>query len=62
MLKFGLDQLLQSEDSSIDDVDLQGMLGSSVDGEWVEEEAPSTQHALDEGDEEMEGTCEGDWI
>ncbi|XP_022089651.1 chromodomain-helicase-DNA-binding protein 1-like [Acanthaster planci] len=60
MLKFGLDQLLQSADSSIDDVDLQGMLGSSVDGQWVEEEVSSTQHALEEGDEEMEGTSEGD--
>ncbi|XP_038057160.1 chromodomain-helicase-DNA-binding protein 1-like [Patiria miniata] len=57
MLKFGLDQLLQSEDSSIDDVDLRGMLGSSVNGEWVEEEVTSTQHALEE--EEMEEAPEG---
>ena len=55
-----MDKLLQSEDSSIGDVDLEGMLGNSVRGEWVEEEVTSTQHALEEeGTEDTAGTSEG---
>ncbi|XP_071807715.1 chromodomain-helicase-DNA-binding protein 1-like [Asterias amurensis] len=60
MLKFGLDKLLQSEDSSIGDVDLEGMLGNSVRGEWVEEEVTSTHNALEEEvTEDTAGTSEG---
>lgn len=54
MLKFGLDKLLQSEDSSIDNVDLQSILGATVDGEWsLPEEAEIENKKADE-EEQME--------
>ncbi|XP_038613641.1 chromodomain-helicase-DNA-binding protein 1-like isoform X1 [Tachyglossus aculeatus] len=43
ILKFGLDKLLSSEESSGEeaDVDLQSILGESVGGSWVVEDVPS---------------------
>ena len=51
MIKFGLDKLLQSEESSVVDVDLKSILGGSLKGEWVLEE---TKTGDDDDDDETE--------
>ncbi|XDV35684.1 hypothetical protein PO909_005580 [Leuciscus waleckii] len=53
ILKFGVDKLLSSEESSIQDVDLRLILGQSRDGQWLTDE----EHVkLNESDyEDMEG-------
>ncbi|KAM6938744.1 chromodomain-helicase-DNA-binding protein 1-like [Lycodopsis pacificus] len=38
ILKFGVDKLLSSEESSVTDVKLEKILGPSRDGQWVEED------------------------
>ncbi|XP_036396796.1 chromodomain-helicase-DNA-binding protein 1-like [Megalops cyprinoides] len=40
ILKFGVDKLLASEESSVQDVDLGLILGQSRDGQWLTEEHP----------------------
>ena len=57
MIKFGLDKLLQSEESSVVDVDLKSILGGSVKGEWVLEE---TKTGGDDGETEEETMQEDD--
>lgn len=37
ILKFGVDKLLSSEESSVQDVQLEKILGPSRDGQWVED-------------------------
>ncbi|XP_051987148.1 chromodomain-helicase-DNA-binding protein 1-like [Xyrauchen texanus] len=48
ILKFGVDKLLSSEDSSIQDVDLRLILGQSQDGQWVTEEEHVIPNETDE--------------
>ncbi|XP_059426886.1 chromodomain-helicase-DNA-binding protein 1-like [Carassius carassius] len=56
ILKFGVDKLLSSEESSIQDVDLRLILGQSRDGRWLTDE----EHAkLNESDEEEDEDLEG---
>ena len=43
ILKFGVDKLLANEDSSIEDVDFEAILGKTVDGEWEKEEVEQVQ-------------------
>ncbi|XP_078088986.1 chromodomain-helicase-DNA-binding protein 1-like [Mustelus asterias] len=53
ILKFGLDKLLSSEESTVEDVDLENILGETRKGMWVTEDQP-TQTV--EADEELERT------
>ena len=55
MIKFGLDKLLQSEESSVVDVDLKAILGGSIKGEWVLEEntTKDEEEKEDKDDEKM---------
>ncbi|XP_056316116.1 chromodomain-helicase-DNA-binding protein 1-like [Danio aesculapii] len=56
ILKFGVDKLLSSEESSIQDVDLQLILGQSRDGQWLtDEEHAKLNESNEEEDEDMEG-------
>nr|XP_048303213.1 chromodomain-helicase-DNA-binding protein 1-like [Myodes glareolus] len=41
ILKFGLDKLLSSEGSSVDEVDLESILGETKDGQWVPDALPA---------------------
>lgn len=62
MLKFGLDKILQSEESSVKDLDLEEILGASAGGEWMvderkdEEEEKEEKMEDDEGSDEEKGT------
>ncbi|XP_072179919.1 chromodomain-helicase-DNA-binding protein 1-like [Diadema setosum] len=61
MLKFGLEKLLQSEESSVVDLDLQTILGASAGGEWLLEEVEKTGEKEEEAeaeDEEKMDVCE----
>ncbi|KAL2089498.1 hypothetical protein ACEWY4_014186 [Coilia grayii] len=51
ILKFGVDKLLASEESSVQDVDLQLILGQSHDGQWLTEDDPAIPVEEDEGSE-----------
>ncbi|XP_016127586.1 chromodomain-helicase-DNA-binding protein 1-like [Sinocyclocheilus grahami] len=56
ILKFGVDKLLSSEESSIQDVDLRLILGQSRDGRWLlDEEHVKLNESDEEEDEDMEG-------
>nr|XP_023656657.1 chromodomain-helicase-DNA-binding protein 1-like [Paramormyrops kingsleyae] len=46
ILKFGVDKLLASEESSVQNVDLGLILGRTEDGQWVDDEEP--MHTLEE--------------
>ena len=46
ILKFGVDRLLASDDSSIEDVDFESILGKTENGEWVEEKLDEVQVRL----------------
>lgn len=51
-----MDKLLSSEESSIQDVDLQLILGQSRDGQWLtDEEHAKLNESNEEEDEDMEG-------
>ncbi|XP_024135189.1 chromodomain-helicase-DNA-binding protein 1-like [Oryzias melastigma] len=52
ILKFGVDKLLSSDESSVQDVNLQNIFGSSRDGCWVDDE--DLKAAGDEEEEEEE--------
>ena len=52
MIKFGLDKLLQSEESSVVDVDLKSILGGSLKGEWVSGGKPRTGDDDDDDDDD----------
>lgn len=56
ILKFGVDKLLSSEESSVQDVKLEKILGPSRGGQWVDEDFTS----LREGEEEEENGSESD--
>nr|XP_012998449.1 chromodomain-helicase-DNA-binding protein 1-like isoform X1 [Cavia porcellus] len=49
ILKFGLDKLLSSEGSTMDEIDLESILGETKDGQWVSDALP----AAGEGSEEQ---------
>ncbi|XP_041494011.1 chromodomain-helicase-DNA-binding protein 1-like [Microtus oregoni] len=51
ILKFGLDKLLSSEGSSVDEVDLESILGETRDGQWVPDALPA---AAEGGNREQE--------
>uniref|UniRef100_A0A671RWC1 Chromodomain helicase DNA binding protein 1-like n=1 Tax=Sinocyclocheilus anshuiensis TaxID=1608454 RepID=A0A671RWC1_9TELE len=56
ILKFGVDKLLSSEESSIQDVDLRLILGQSQDGRWLtDEEHVKLNESDEEEDEDMQG-------
>lgn len=52
ILKFGIDKLLSSDESSIQDVKLEKILGLSRNGHWVDDEDYSQ---LEENEEDEEG-------
>ncbi|KAK2493956.1 hypothetical protein MC885_013317 [Smutsia gigantea] len=43
ILKFGLDKLLSSEGSTIDEIDLESILGETRDGQWISEALPTAE-------------------
>ncbi|XP_067849244.1 chromodomain-helicase-DNA-binding protein 1-like [Heptranchias perlo] len=53
ILKFGLDKLLSSEESTVEDVDLENILGETRKGMWVTEDQPMR---IVEANEELEST------
>lgn len=53
ILKFGLDKLLSSEGSSMDEIDLKSILGETKDGQWTPDALPAA--AEGEGREQEEG-------
>uniref|UniRef100_A0A3B4VBY7 Chromodomain helicase DNA binding protein 1-like n=1 Tax=Seriola dumerili TaxID=41447 RepID=A0A3B4VBY7_SERDU len=52
ILKFGVDKLLSSEESSIQDVKLEKILGLSRDGQWVDDEDSLREEEEEEEEEE----------
>lgn len=52
ILKFGLDKLLSSEGSTIDEVDLESILGETKDGQWVPDALPAAAEGEDREQEE----------
>ncbi|XP_008279509.1 chromodomain-helicase-DNA-binding protein 1-like isoform X2 [Stegastes partitus] len=54
ILKFGIDKLLSSEESSIQDVKLEKILGPSRDNEWVDDEQYTPLMEEEEEEEEDE--------
>ncbi|CAL8255432.1 unnamed protein product [Merluccius merluccius] len=54
ILKFGVDKLLASEDSSIQDVDLGKILGHTQNGHWVVEQDPASPSRAEEEEDEEE--------
>nr|XP_017446812.1 chromodomain-helicase-DNA-binding protein 1-like isoform X6 [Rattus norvegicus]XP_038959730.1 chromodomain-helicase-DNA-binding protein 1-like isoform X6 [Rattus norvegicus] len=53
ILKFGLDKLLSSEGSSMDEIDLKSILGETKDGQWTPDALPAA--AEGESREQEEG-------
>ncbi|XP_059923676.1 chromodomain-helicase-DNA-binding protein 1-like [Gadus macrocephalus] len=51
ILKFGVDKLLASEESSIQDVDLGKIVGHTKNGQWVAEQDPASPSRGEEEDE-----------
>uniref|UniRef100_A0A3Q0QVI7 Chromodomain helicase DNA binding protein 1-like n=1 Tax=Amphilophus citrinellus TaxID=61819 RepID=A0A3Q0QVI7_AMPCI len=57
ILKFGVDKLLSSDESSIQDVKLEKILGPSHDGQWMDDEDYSKlEENEDEEEEELKGS------
>ncbi|XP_021013979.1 chromodomain-helicase-DNA-binding protein 1-like isoform X4 [Mus caroli] len=54
ILKFGLDKLLSSEGSSIEDIDLKSILGETKDGQWTPDALPAAAAAAAGGSLEPE--------
>ncbi|KAM7054458.1 chromodomain-helicase-DNA-binding protein 1-like isoform 3-T3 [Molossus nigricans] len=52
ILKFGLDKLLSSEGSTVDEVDLESILGETRDGQWISDALPTAEEG---GREQEEG-------
>lgn len=52
ILKFGLDKLLSSEGSTMDEIDLESILGETKDGQWISDTLPA---AYGEAGEQEEG-------
>ncbi|MBN3299546.1 CHD1L protein, partial [Amia calva] len=51
ILKFGVDKLLSSEESSVQDVDLGLILGQTQGGEWVMDQEPPVSSEVDSEDD-----------
>ncbi|XP_045139645.1 chromodomain-helicase-DNA-binding protein 1-like [Echinops telfairi] len=51
ILKFGLDKLLSSEGSTLDELDLESILGETKNGEWVCDVAPAAEGGSREQEE-----------
>lgn len=50
ILKFGVDKLLSSDESSVQAVELDKILGASRDGQWAEDELSSS--VMEESEDE----------
>ncbi|XP_041648229.1 chromodomain-helicase-DNA-binding protein 1-like isoform X2 [Cheilinus undulatus] len=59
ILKFGVDKLLSSDESSVQDVKLEKILGPSRDGQWVDDDDEEV-NSLREEEEEEENDSESD--
>ncbi|XP_060885970.1 chromodomain-helicase-DNA-binding protein 1-like [Labrus mixtus] len=59
ILKFGVDKLLSSEESSVQDVKLEKILGPSCDGQWVDDEDVSSLREEEEEEEENDSESDG---
>lgn len=58
ILKFGVDKLLSSEESSVQDVELEKILGPSRDGQWADDEdftAPREEEEEEEDGSDSDG-------
>ncbi|XP_040854238.1 chromodomain-helicase-DNA-binding protein 1-like isoform X1 [Ochotona curzoniae] len=51
ILKFGLDKLLSSEGSTVDEIDLESILGGTEDGQWVSDALPAAEGRNEEQEE-----------
>ncbi|XP_047580547.1 chromodomain-helicase-DNA-binding protein 1-like isoform X1 [Lutra lutra] len=51
ILKFGLDKLLSSEGSTMDEIDLETILGETKDGQWISEALPTVEGRVGEQEE-----------
>lgn len=51
ILKFGLDKLLSSEGSTMDEIDLESILGETKDGQWVSDALPTAGEGNGEQEE-----------
>lgn len=51
ILKFGLDKLLSSEGSTVDEIDLESILGETKDGEWTSDALPTAEEGSREQEE-----------
>nr|XP_036877332.1 chromodomain-helicase-DNA-binding protein 1-like isoform X2 [Manis javanica] len=51
ILKFGLDKLLSSEGSTIDEIDLESILGETKDGQWISNTLPTAEAGSREQEE-----------
>lgn len=59
ILKFGVDKLLSSEESSVQDVKLENILGPSRNGQWVDEDFTSLREEEEEEQEEDGSESDG---
>ncbi|XP_069006892.1 chromodomain-helicase-DNA-binding protein 1-like [Embiotoca jacksoni] len=60
ILKFGIDKLLSSDESSVQDVKLEKILGPSRDGQWVDDDDSTALREEEEEEEENESESESD--
>uniref|UniRef100_A0A8D3BBQ4 Chromodomain-helicase-DNA-binding protein 1-like n=1 Tax=Scophthalmus maximus TaxID=52904 RepID=A0A8D3BBQ4_SCOMX len=60
ILKFGVDKLLSSDESSVQDVKLEKILGPSRDGHWVDDEDSTSLREEEQEEEEEEEEEEND--
>ncbi|XP_058394940.1 chromodomain-helicase-DNA-binding protein 1-like isoform X2 [Diceros bicornis minor] len=51
ILKFGLDKLLSSEGSTVDEINLESILGETKDGQWISDALPTTEERSREQEE-----------
>uniref|UniRef100_A0A8C3WX73 Chromodomain helicase DNA binding protein 1 like n=1 Tax=Catagonus wagneri TaxID=51154 RepID=A0A8C3WX73_9CETA len=51
ILKFGLDKLLSSEGSTMDEIDLESILGETKDGQWISDALPTAEGGSREQEE-----------
>ncbi|XP_012327403.2 chromodomain-helicase-DNA-binding protein 1-like [Aotus nancymaae] len=51
ILKFGLDKLLASEGSTVDEIDLESILGETKDGQWTSDALPAAEGGSREQEE-----------
>ncbi|XP_058165563.1 chromodomain-helicase-DNA-binding protein 1-like isoform X2 [Dasypus novemcinctus] len=51
ILKFGLDKLLSFEGSTMDEIDLESILGETTDGQWISDALPTAEEGSREQEE-----------